>query len=337
MRAIFLAGLIALPMLYGIAARADEPVKIRVGWSSANASIIPTGLEKKELMLHYGKSYTVEPVRFGGSPAVITGLGTGDVDFGQLAYSAFAFAIENAKMTDLRIIADVFQDGVAGHYTGKYDVLQTSPIKTVEDLKGKVLAASAAGSAMDIGLRSMLRKHHLDDRKDVTIIEAQFPSMPAMLTEKKADLISATVPFSEDPALAKVARTLFTQKDAVGETQMIVWVAHESFLTKNRAAAIDFLEDSLRVLAYFQDPKNHEEVAAILARFMKQSPEQFGWMFTDGDFYRAPNGRPNLKVMQGNIDQLHQLGIIPAPLDVAHYADLSYVDAAAARLSANRK
>jgi NitT/TauT family transport system substrate-binding protein len=57
-----------------------------------------------------------------------------------------------------------------------------------------------------------------------------------------------------------------------------------------------------------------------------------GWMFTKGDFYRDPSGRPNLKVMQTNIDQLHELGIIPASLDVASYADLSLVDEAAARL-----
>ena len=71
----------------------------------------------------------------------------------------------------------------------------------------------------------------------------------------------------------------------------------------------------------------------MLASYMKQQPEQMGWMFTKGDFFRDPNGKPNLKVMQTNIDQLHDLGIVPATLDVASYADLSYVDEAAARLS----
>jgi pimeloyl-ACP methyl ester carboxylesterase len=36
-------------------------------------------------------------------------------------------------------------------------------------------------------------------------------------------------------------------------------------------------------------------------------------------------------IMQANIDQLHDLGIVPATFDVASYADLSYVDEAAAR------
>jgi sulfonate transport system substrate-binding protein len=227
----------------------------------------------------------------------------------------------------------VFQDGVGDYYSGKYDVLNDGPIKRVEDLKGKVIAASAAGSAMDIGLRAMLRQHHLDDRKDVSIIEAQFPSMPAMLAEKKADLITATVPFSEDPKLNAIAHPLFTQKDAVGPTQMIVWVAHQSFLVSHRAATVDFLADALNVLHYFQDPKNHQEVAGMLASYMKQQPEQMGWMFTKGDFYRDPNGKPNLKVMQTNIDQLHDLGIVPATFDVATYADLGPISDAAAQLA----
>jgi|SRR6185437_11372743 len=332
MKRIFAAGLALAGIILSNPSRADEPVTIRVGWSSANASIVPVGLAKKDLMRHYGKSYTVEGVRFAGSPAVITGLSTNSVDFGQLAYSSFAFAIENAKMTDLRIVSDVFQDGVADYYSGKYDVLNDGPIKKVEDLKGHVIAASAAGSAMDIGLRVMLRQHHLDDRKDVSIIEAQFPSMPAMLTEKKVDLITATVPFSEDPKLKAIAHPLFAQKDAVGPTQMIVWVAHQRFLADHRAASVDFLADALNVLHYFQNPKNHDEIASMLASFMKQPPAQMGWMFTKGDFYRDPSGRPNLKVMQSNIDQLHDLGIVPASFDVARYADLSLVDEAAARL-----
>src|SRR6185312_7501427 len=35
---------------------------------------------------------------------------------------------------------------------------------------------------------------------------------------------------------------------------------------------------------------------------------------------------------QSNIDQLHDLGIVPASFDVARYADFSLVDEAAARL-----
>ena len=104
-------------------------------------------------------------------------------------------------MDDLRVISDEIQDGVAGHGTNEFMVLKDGPVKTVADLKGKVLATNAMGSAVDIAMRAMLRKSGLEANKDYTIVEAPFPAMRAMLAEKKADLISAVPPFSLDPDL----------------------------------------------------------------------------------------------------------------------------------------
>jgi DNA-binding transcriptional LysR family regulator len=49
--------------------------------------------------------------------------------------------------------------------------------------------------------------------------------MRAMLAEKKADLVPAALPFSLDPELKKISRTLFTTKDAVGISQFSIWAA----------------------------------------------------------------------------------------------------------------
>jgi sulfonate transport system substrate-binding protein len=250
-----------------------------------------------------------------------------------LAFSSLAFAIQNAKLEDLRVIADVFEDGVDDHFTSKYMVLKDSPIKSVADLKGKVLATVSTGSAMDIAMRAMLRKNGIDDRKEVSIIEAPFATMRALLAEHKADLISATVGFSEDPELQKIGRTLFTQREAVGPTDMIVWTARTGFLAQNRAAMVDFLEDSLRLLRYFETPAHHDEVEALLSQFIKQPPSQFVLDFTDKDFYRNPDGLPDLKALQSNIDDQHQLGLLAQPLTIAGYADLGMVKEAAARLN----
>ena len=114
-------------------------------------------------------------MRFGGSPPIIIALATGDLQIGHLAYSSWAVAVENAGMDDLRIIASEFQDGVPGYYSDEYFVLKDSPIRTIEDLRGKVLATNAAGSAVDIGLRAMLRKHGLDEKKDVANVLPFWP------------------------------------------------------------------------------------------------------------------------------------------------------------------
>jgi NitT/TauT family transport system substrate-binding protein len=236
-------------------------------------------------------------------------------------------------MDDLRIIADEFQDGVEGYYTDEYMVLKDSPIKTVADLKGKVLATNGAGSAVDIALRAMLRQHGLDDRKDVTIIEIGLPNMKAVLSEKKADLICAVTPFSWDPGLRSVARTLFTQKQAVGRTQMIVWAARAGFLERNHAAMADFMEDALRARRFYLDPANHEEAVAIVAKITKQPPERFAdWLFTKKDYYRDHDGLPDLAALQANIELQRKLGFLKTSFEVKKYADLSFATGAVKRL-----
>lgn len=319
--------------IFSLEPAAAEPLTIKVGWVLMTSSSVPLSLEKKELLHHEGRSYVIEPVSIRATSAMVTALATGDVNIGTLAYSSLAFAIQNAKLDDLRIISDVSQNRAQDSFTTHFLVLKDGPIKTVEDMKGHVGASLAAGSAVDISMRAMLRRHGLDDRKDVTIVEASFPNMKAMLLEKKADLVAVIPPYTEDPALKAQATTLFTQKDAMGPIQLIVWVARAPFLAAHRAALVDFMEDSLRVTRYFTDPAHHDEVAALAAEKLKQPRDQVDMLWTVNDSYRDPNGLPDLAALQRNIDTQRAIGLIQQPITVADYADLSIVKEAAARLT----
>jgi ABC-type nitrate/sulfonate/bicarbonate transport system substrate-binding protein len=323
----------ALAFVVAGAAHGAEPVKIRASWVVAPSDWTPLLLEKPDLMKHQGKSYVFEPMRFQGTPAVITALANNELELGNLAFSSLALAIQNAGLEDLRIVGDQFKDGAEGHYTNQFFVLKDSPVQKVADLKGRIVATNAAGSAVDIAMRAMLRKHGLEDKRDYTMIEAPFPTMKAMLAQKKADLAPFVAPFSFDPELKQIARPLFAQKDAIGTTQMIVWVARKGFLEKNRAAMVDFMEDSLRVVRWYLDPKNQGEVAQIAARVTKQPPERFaGWLFTDKDYARSPDLLPDLAALQANIEVQRDLGFLKGPIDVQKYVDLSIVREAATRL-----
>src|SRR5581483_6487629 len=119
------------------------------------------------------------------TPPMITAIANNELEIGNLAYSTLPIAIENAGMDDIRVIADDFQDGVDGYHSNDFDVLADGPIKKVEDLKGKVVAINAAGSAVDVSMRAMLHRHGLDANRDYTVVEAPFPAMRAMLAEKK--------------------------------------------------------------------------------------------------------------------------------------------------------
>ena len=241
----------------------QQPVKIRVAWVAPVSNLASILLEKKDLAKHLGKSYTLETTRFAGTPPMVTALANNEVDIANLAYSTLGIAIQNAGMDDLRVISDEFRDGAPGYYSQEFFVLKDGPIKSVKDLKGKVVATNAAGSAVDVATRAMLRKNGLEDKRDYTVIEAPFPTMRAMLGEKKVDIIPGVLPFSLDPELRKIGTPLFKQSEAIGVTQMLVWTARKSFIDKNRAAMVDFMEDTLRILRWYLDPANQKEVAEI--------------------------------------------------------------------------
>jgi sulfonate transport system substrate-binding protein len=317
--------------LFG-AAQAADPVKIRLSYVVPIANWASMLMEKKDLAKNLGKSYQLEITRFAGTPPMITALAAGELDIADLTYPTLPIAIQNAGMDDLRVIADEFQDGNAGFYSNEFMVLADGPIKRVEDLKGKAVATNAAGSAVDIAMRAMLRKHGLEDKRDYTIVEAPFPTMRAMLAEKKVDLVPAVLPFSLDPELRKIGRPLFDTKEAIGISQFSIWVARKIFIDKNRAALTDFMEDSLRIVRWYLDPANHKEAMEICARITKQPAERFSWVFTNKDNYRDPNMLPDLAALQRNVDLTRDLGFIKASFDVNKFADLGIVQDAAKRL-----
>ena len=182
------------------------------------------------------------------------------MDIALLGFTSLPLAIANARMDDLRAIVGELQDGAPGYYSNEFAVLADGPVRKVEDLKGKVLATNAQGSAVDVGMRARLRMSGLDAKRDYTIIEAQFPAMRAMLGERKADLVPNVPPFSMHPDMLRV------RIEELG-----LWVARLDFIAKNRSVLTDFLEDYLRMVR----PQSTFDT----------------WLFTKKDYYRDPAGR----------------------------------------------
>src|SRR5258707_6958432 len=141
-----LTGLFALAVLGASGAQAQQPLKIRASWVAPVANWASILLEKKDLAKHLGKSYVFEPVRYAGTPPMVTALANGELEVANLAYSTLAIAIQNAGMDDLRVIADEFRDGVQGYYSHEYMGLSDGPIGQVGDLKGKGGMSNAAAN-----------------------------------------------------------------------------------------------------------------------------------------------------------------------------------------------
>ena len=314
-----------------------EPLQIRLSYIVPVSNWATILFQKPELAHHLNKSYTFEAVHFQGTPNLIQALATGELEIANLGFTTLPLAVVNAGMDDLRIIADELQDGVPGYYSNEYMVLKDSPIRTVDDLKGKILAINAMGSGTEIPLRAMLARHNLQDKRDVTELEAPIPAMPAMLAEHKIDLMALPLPFTANAKVRASARTLFTQGDAMGITQLGMWVARKSFIEKNRAALVDFMEDALRAERWYFDPAHHAEAVQICVAVTKVPAEGWdSWLFKKdgqaGDYYRNPEGKPDIGAIQKTIDAQAKLGVFKSSIEVKNYVDLSLVEEAAKRL-----
>jgi len=314
-------------------ALAAEPLKLRMSWVAPVANWTTMLLEKKELMGHLGKSYTLETLRFQGTPPMITALAAGELEIADLAYSTFGLALDSAGMDDLRLIADDFQDGVGDYYSNQFLVLKDGPIHKVEDLKGKIIAINVRGSGADIAMRALMRKHGLEDKRDFTVVEVALPNMKVSIMERKVDMALDALPFTEDPVVRNNMRVLATQKDAIGPSQFSFYAARGEFIQKNRAVMVDFLEDMQRVVRFYLDPKNHKEAVEIAARLTKQPPELYdSWLYTKKDYYRDPGLVPDRDALQANLDTQLELGFIKRRIDVKAHTDLSLIQEAAKRI-----
>jgi NitT/TauT family transport system substrate-binding protein len=196
-----------------------------------------------------------------------------------------------------------------------------------------VIATIALGSGADMLTRYTLRKHGLELNKDYTYLETPFPTMKAMLLEKKVDAAYFAQPFASDPEVNEKTNVLFTTGGSMGPIMLNFIAARGTFIQKNRPAMVDFMEDFLRVVRWYFDPANRDEAIKIVSEASKTpEPVLRRYIFTNGDNYRSLDGLPDLKVIQNNWAAMKELGLIRQELNVNDHADLSIVKEAAERL-----
>jgi sulfonate transport system substrate-binding protein len=319
--------LAALLVLAAGAARA-EPLPIRIGWAQAPSQL--TALVAVLMQRHpdmfaaLGKSYAIEPVRFQGSTPQIQGLASGELELASLGPAGFALAILNAHL-DLRIVADVMQDGVAGYFATYWAVRKDGPVRTFADMRSHRAAVNSFGATTDVSLRNALRKHGVVDN-DYVVIEANFANMLPLMENDKVDLVPVMPQFSHDFEATGRYRPLFNITDVAGPSQVGMWVMRADVIAAHRAAIVDFMADDMRAVRWFLDAKNREEALAIAISVTKESRAALDYAFTQHDLYHSPDLKPNLQAVQRDIDSTLAMKLLPSRVVVEpKYADLTLI------------
>jgi NitT/TauT family transport system substrate-binding protein len=284
--------------------------------------------QNKSLLKHYGKTYTVDAVLFRGSTAQLTALASGQLDIASLSPTALDLAVTNAGI-DARVVGDVIQDR-APYWSSGFWVLKSSGINKIEDLKGKRIGTNAIGSAIDTSMRGMLHKHGLSD-DDFNTIEVGFGNMPAMLMSGKVDMVPILPQFASLLDKSKV-KEMFTSRDVTGPQQTVALVTTKGFVEKNRAALVDFFEDYVRALHWFLDPANNKQALQIVVDFTHRPLNRIDYAFTKNDYYRDPDGLPNIPYLQDAIDLAVKNKVVKKSIDVDKFTDLSVIKEAGKRI-----
>ena len=330
---VLLASSAALIAAVAVNSAAAEPVKIRIQWSVAPAHMTPMiPHAPKGIYRHWGKSYIVEPIRMRGSGPALQAVAAGEIEFGGMSIQALTYGVKRAKL-DLSVIAQVMSGGVEGWGASEFYVRADSGINSFKDIKGKIAAVNAFGGTVDAAVRAMASKASLRPGKDFQIVEVRFPAMLPTLGSKKVDLVILVTPFNLIAQRKGGFKMLFTMADALGATETLQWIGSASWIKKNRAALVDFLEDNIRFRRWLYDPKNRQAASEILSKVTKRPAKNYvKWAFTRKDNYRDLNARSNVKRMQRNLDDLNRLGVLKETLRVKDHVDLSIAAEAARRV-----
>ncbi len=113
----------------------------------------------------------------------------------------------------------------------------------------------------------------------------------------------------------------------------MLWAMKADFIAAHRPMLVDFFEDHIRGVRWFLDPKNRAEALAIAADFTKQKPEDLAYAFTHRDYYRSPDGVPDMAAAQNEVDLSVQSGLLPKPVTLSPtYVDLSLIEDAKRRI-----
>ena len=322
--------LLIAALALGVAAgAANAQTKVKIGSGLVPVHISTIIFSDARLSPNKGKTYDVEFVASRGSSQQMTALAAGELNLVGFSAAAFGAGIENGGL-DLVALSDLVQDGPG--FSSIYAVLDSSGIKSVKDLKGKVVGINARGGTQDMTVRTILKQAGLDPDKDVQISEIGFNAEAALRDGKVATSSFSSGPWASASRKGGV-HPLFYERDAGGDKQFLFYGTMRDYAKKNHAVLVDLFADYLHGWHWLKDPKNRDEMLKLVAAATKQPAENFvDWVFLPGkDFHRDPKGRVNAKALQANLDDLVGFGVMKKKLVLAEHMDDSIVREAAAK------
>jgi NitT/TauT family transport system substrate-binding protein len=252
-----LSAVLAFASLLLVSPSLARAEKFVIAWSAVSALNSPfwvmhdAGFLKQE-------GLDMELVYIASSPTVARATLAGDI----VLSGANSQVIVDAGLNGADLVAMGAITNVVAFY-----VMAAPEIKTVEDLKGKVVGVTRFGASTDVGMRMLLAKYGLEAAKDVPFIQiGGMPELTAALTKRTvfaAPMSQPMVYLAQQAGMHMIANLAKEEIPFmhIGLTTSKKWVR------EHRAEAKAFIRAHGRAVHFMHTHK--EETRAIFARYTK--------------------------------------------------------------------
>lgn len=204
-----------------------------------------------------------------------------------------------------------------------FDFVSQPQIRSVEQLKGKVVGISSRGGAVDFVTQMILKRHGLTPNKDVTLIV--IGSAEELMLALKSGLISAAL--LSPPRQFLLYREGFNQLAYSGDylptypTGGIGCTAEK--INKEPNEVLAFVRGSLKGLQYYR--RNRSESIQVLSKFLAIKDPALAAQVYDWHASRvAPDGIADEAWMKGAIDFTKQSLAVQKDIPASQVFDFSF-------------
>ena len=191
----------------------------------------------KEKGFFQQRGVRVELVRFASSPDIGTALTTGDIQFG--ASIAYSVALSNESRDPGKLRIFIVDSETPENYLSSIVVPRHSPIRSIEDLKGKKIGSFPGPTAMTF-CKLVLEKHGLTAGTNVDVVELEVASHLSALEAGTVDALFTYEPTATQAVIEKGATKLLAgavEKEVINPWQAGVWVVSTQFRTASPTQA----------------------------------------------------------------------------------------------------
>jgi ABC-type nitrate/sulfonate/bicarbonate transport system substrate-binding protein len=304
------------------AAFAQDIPTIRVGWTIPAEESKYWMMRRPQEFPNIGKTYKIEWTQFQGTAPMVQAMVAGALDCSTQGVLSLA---QGAAQANLKVYVVAQHVGEKpGSFSVYWAVKDDSPIKTIEDMKGRSVGTNVFGSGILGPMMLLLKRHGIDPDKDIKLVETGFPGSEDAIRSGRIDVGVLNQPFAARAEAKGGLRKLFALSDQLQNIVHIMDVCQKDFVDKNPDLARHYVRDLTAGMR--KAVANRDETLKVVSEVTKAPVQVLDtFLLKPNDFAREPGAKPNFEAIQAMLDIYTETGMLGQKLNVASFRHPSIV------------